>query len=179
MVFPRAYLTEFYLQLWDQTHYNVLDTDSKAIASLVQVLVYISYPLIGLLADVKLTHYRMICLSCWVIFIYNLLRSFSFAMHYDELYLHSPLTTTIFIGSVVFYASGILGKGMFESTVIQFCTDQMIEASVISPTQHIHTLVLLELYVGNVCVDVISAVIISMFSQCKLRIFLMEHIVLF
>ena len=57
-------------------------------------------------------------------------------MHYDELYLHSPLTTTIFIGSVVFYASGILGKGMFESTVIQFGTDQMIEASVISPTQY-------------------------------------------
>ena len=137
MAFPGAYLTVLYSVLLtvvgsNSLLTNLLDTDSKAIASLVQGLVYISYPLIGLLADIKLTRYRMICLSCWVMFVSTLLLSiwiFSFAMHYDELYHYSPLTTTLFIGSLVFVASGILGKGMFESTAIQFGTDQMIEAS--------------------------------------------------
>ena len=31
--------------------------------------VFISYPLIGLLADIKLTRYQMICLSCWISFV--------------------------------------------------------------------------------------------------------------
>ena len=177
MAFPGAYLTVLYSVLLtvvgsNSLLTNLLDTDSKAIASLVQGLVYISYPLIGLLADIKLTRYRMICLSCWVMFVSTLLLSiwiFSFAMHYDELYHYSPLTTTLFIGSLVFVASGILGKGMFESTAIQFGTDQMIEASSAQLSTFIYWYCW-SFYVGNVCVDVISAVIISMFSQCYLSV---------
>ena len=177
MAFPGAYLTVLYSVLLsvvgiNSSLLNVLNSDSKAIAFSVQGLVYISYPLIGLLADIKLTRYRMICLSCWVIFLSNLLLSiwiFSFAMHYDKLYLHTPLTTTLFIGSIVFVASAILGKGMFESTVIQFGTDQMIEASSSQLRTFIHWYYW-SLYVGNICANVISAVIISMFSQCYLSV---------
>ena len=178
MAFPGAYLTVLYSVLLtvvgsNSFLTNVLDTDSKAIASLVQGLLFISYPLIGLLADIKLTRYRMICLSCWVIFLSNLLLSiwiFSFAMpHYNKLYHHSPLAITFFIGSIVFLASGILGKGMFESTVIQFGTDQMIEASSAQLSTFIHWYYW-SLYIGNICANIISAVIISMFSQCYLSV---------
>ena len=75
MAFPGAYLTIIYTVLLHFTALginsyllNVLDSNNKAIVSSLQGLVYISYPLIGLLADIKLTRYRMICLSCWIIF---------------------------------------------------------------------------------------------------------------
>ena len=176
MAFPGAYLTVLYSVLLtvvgSKLLLNVLDSNYKAIASSIQGLVFISYPLIGLLADIKLTRYRMICLSCWVIFLSNLLLSiliFSSVMYRDELYHHSPLTITLFIGSIVFLASTIVGQGMFESIVIQFGTDQMIEASSAQLSTFIHWYYW-SLYFGDFCANVISAVIISMFSQCYLSV---------
>ena len=52
---------------------NLCDIEIRFFVFSTQELVYISYPLIGLLADVKLTRYRMICLSCWVTFVSHLL----------------------------------------------------------------------------------------------------------
>ena len=76
MAFTGAYLVIIYTVLLHFTIYgtnswivNIAHTEGKAVIFLVQGLVFISYPLIGLLADIKLTCYRMICLSCWVIFI--------------------------------------------------------------------------------------------------------------
>ena len=76
MDFYGAYLTIIYTVL---LHFNVVETSTnllyfvdiktKAVVSSIQGLVFISYPLIGLLADIKLTRYRMIRLSCWAIFI--------------------------------------------------------------------------------------------------------------
>ena len=177
MAFPGAYLTVLYSVLLsvvgtNSLLLNVLNNSYKAIASSVQGLVFISYPLIGLLADIKLTRYQMIRFSCWVIFLSNLLLSiwiFFFAMHYDKLYYRSPLTKTLFIGSIVLLASGILGKGMFESTVIQFGTDQMIEASSAQLSTFIYWYYL-SLYVGDFSANVISAVIIYLFSQCYLSV---------
>ena len=177
MAFLGAYLTVLYSVLLSivgtkSLLLNVLNSDYKAIVSSIQGLVFISYPLIGLLADIKLTRYRMICLSCWVTFLSNLLLSiwtFSFAMHYDKLYHRSPLTITLFIGSIVFLTSTFVGKGMFESIVIQFGTDQMIEASSAQLSTFIHWYYW-SLYVGEFCANVISAVIISLFSQCYLSV---------
>ena len=53
---------------------------------------------------------------------------------------------------MVYLASAIVGK---ESTVIQFGTDQMIEASSAQVSTFMH--------VGNVCANVISACLVS---QC-------------
>ena len=50
----------------------------------------------------------------------------------------------------------IVGKGMFESTVIQFGTDQMIEASSNQLSTFIHWYYW-SLYIGNVCIDIIAA----------------------
>ena len=76
MTFTGAYLTILYTVLLHFTFagtnsfaFNILNIGSKAVVMSIQGLVFISCPLIGLLADIKLTRYRMICLSCWVLLI--------------------------------------------------------------------------------------------------------------
>ena len=76
MAFPGAYLTIIYAVLLHFTVVgtnsgliNFLDINVKTIVFSVEGLVFVSYPLLGLLADVKLTCYQMICLSCWMTFI--------------------------------------------------------------------------------------------------------------
>ena len=76
MAFTGAYLTIIYTVLLHFTVvgtnpwiFNTVDTGSKLFIFAIQGLVFISYPLIGLLADIKLTRYQMICLSCWISFV--------------------------------------------------------------------------------------------------------------
>ena len=49
-----------------------MDTGSKLliVLKLKGLIVFISYPLIGLLADIKLTCYKMIRISCWVLLVF-------------------------------------------------------------------------------------------------------------
>ena len=135
MVFTGAYLTIIYTVL---LHFTLVGTNSwilniqytgdKMLFLLLQGFVFVSYPLIGLLADIKLTRYRMICLSCWILLVCNgifsilaiLLLSTNFVSYTNNLL---EACASLFVALV------IVGKGMFESTAIQFGTDQMIEAS--------------------------------------------------
>ena len=63
----------------------------------------------------------------------------------------------------------IVGKGMFESTVIQFGTDQMIEASSTQLSTFIHWHYW-SLHIGSVCINVIFIAMAQYFSQCKINI---------
>ena len=54
---------------------------------------------------------------------------------------------------------------MFKSTVIQFGTDQMIEASSNQLSTFIHWYYW-SLYIGNVCIDIIDAGIMGYLSYC-------------
>ena len=141
MAFPGASLTIIYTVL---LHFTVVGTNSwllsiitsfaRIIPLLVQGLVFISYPLLGLLADVKLTRYRMIHLSCWAIFIAHLLLIVE-----GVISLVSDIVIEHFAFSFLIIAIlTVFGKGMFESTVIQFGTDQMIEASSTQLSTFIH-----------------------------------------
>ena len=58
---------------------------------------------------------------------------------------------------------------MFESTVIQFGTDQMIEASSNQLSTFIHWYYW-SLYIGNVCIDVIAAGIFGYLTHCQFSI---------
>ena len=174
MAFPGAYLTIIYTVLLHFTFIgtnsfllNLLIKDQRAILMSVQGLVYISYPLIGLLTDIKLTRYRMICLSCWVIFISHLILSIWMMCFVRNIHHHSHLTITLFIGASLIVISAIVGKGMFESTVIQFGTDQMIEASSAQLSTFIHWYYW-SLYVGDFCVNITSTLIALLLSQCYL-----------
>ena len=180
MAFTGAYLTIIYTVLLHFTFigtnslaFNVLNIGSKTAAMFIQGLVFISYPLIGLLADIKLTRYRMICLSCWVLLIghatasveviiggvTNLISSSSYDYKTDIFY------ASIVLSSII----AIAGKGMFESTVIQFGTDQMIEASSAQLSLFTHWYYW-SLYVGNFCINVIVFGISKYISQCYIHI---------
>ena len=106
---------------------NTLNCESKAVVFSVQGLASISYPLIGLLADVKLIRYQVMCLSCWILLVAHLLLSlidFCFILTSDELYSNSSVFTTsiiFYLAITVFAIVGKVGKGMFEST----CSDSI------------------------------------------------------
>ena len=172
MAFTGAYLTIMYTVL---LHFTVLGTNSwifntvniggKLLILLIQGLVFISYPLIGLLADIKLTRYQMICLSCWLLFVsHAILSILSILVSTDTIIFYS-----VGVVLVLTFSLAIVGKGMFESTVIQFGTDQMIEASSNQLSTFIHWYYW-SLYIGNVCIDIIAAGILDYLSYCHIRI---------
>ena len=178
MDFYGAYLTVMYTVL---LHFNVVETSknllyvvdikTKAIIFFIQGLVFISYPLIGLLADIKLTRYRMIRLSCWAIFIGHTVGIIvcTIAIVTDILNYHLYNTKLLFVSTAVIFVLMIVGKGMFESTVIQFGTDQMIEASSNQFSAFIRWYYW-SLYIGSVCINVIFIGMAQYFSQCKINI---------
>ena len=175
MAFTGAYLTIIYTVL---LHFTVVGTNSwifsivnigdKYFILAIQGLVFISYPLIGLLADIKLTRYQMICLSCWILFVsYAILSLLSILVSTDTIILYRNIPVDVALVLTLLLA--IVGKGMFESTVIQFGTDQMIEASSNQLSTFIHWYYW-SLYIGNVCIDIIAAGIPVYFSYCKFSI---------
>ena len=180
MGFYGAYLTIIYTVL---LHFNVVETSTnllyvvdiktKVVVSSIQGLVFISYPLIGLLADIKLTRYRMIRLSCWAIFIGHTVGIIicTIALATDTLNYHpyNYKAKLLVVSTAVIFVLMIVGKGMFESTVIQFGTDQMIEASSAQLSTFIHWYYW-SLYIGSVCINVIFIGMAQYFSQCKIKI---------
>ena len=181
MDFYGAYLTIIYTVL---LHFNVVETstnlmlyvvdiETKVVVSFIQGLVFISYPLIGLLADIKLTRYRMIRLSCWAIFIGHTVGIIicTIALATDTLNYHpyNYKAKLLVVSTAVTFVLMIVGKGMFESTVIHFGTDQMIEASSAQLGTFIHWHYW-SLHIGSVCINVIFIGMAQYFSQCKINI---------
>ena len=174
MAFTGAFLTIIYTV---SLHFTVVGTNSwifrvsnigSKLFLPVQGLVFISYPVIGLLADTKLTRYRMICLSCWILFVSNTILSILIilvSINTMSFYNNIPLI----VGGLLIVMLTIVGKGMFESTVIQFGTDQMIEASSNQLSTFIHWYYW-SLYIGNICIDIIIVGIAIYFSHCNIDI---------
>ena len=176
MAFTGAYLTIIYSVLLHFTVIgtnawilNVITAGSKALLPF-QGLVFISYPVIGLLADTKLTHYRMICLSCWILFVSNaaIVPILSISLSAGILVYGAKYIPLIVVVCALLVLA-IVGKGMFESTVIQFGTDQMIEASSNQLSTFIHWYYW-SLYIGNICIDIIITGVASYFSYCHLKL---------
>ena len=171
MGFTGAYLTIIYTVLLHFTVvgtnswiFNTMVTGSKIFIFAIQGVVFISYPLIGLLADIKLTRYRMICLSCWILLVsYAIASVLGISMSTTTWHKNIPVD----VGAALFFTLTIVGKGMFESTVIQFGTDQMIEASSNQLSTFIHWYYW-SLYIGNVCIDIIAAGIMCYLSYCHI-----------
>ena len=174
MAFTGAYLTIIYTVL---LHFAIVGINSWILNTLyvgsnlkfylpIQGVVFISYPLIGLLADVKSTRYRMICLSCWILLVFNGI--FSILTILISTNLISSKTIPVDVGTVLLIVIAIVGKGMFESTVIQFGTDQMIEASSNQFSTFMHWYYW-SLYIGNVCIDTIITGIVVHLSYCQIN----------
>ena len=175
MAFTGAYLNIIYTVL---LHFTVVGTNSWIINTvnagdrylilLIQGFVFITYPLIGLLADIKLTRYQMICLSCWILFVSHAIVSIlSILVSTDTIMFYRNISVGVALALTLSLA--IVGKGMFESTVIQFGTDQMIEASSNQLSTFIHWYYW-SLYIGNVCIDIIAFGILDYLSYCRISI---------
>ena len=128
-----------------------------------QAIVYLLYPLIGWLADVLFTRYKLI-LSSFVMMIVAtmvmiivgvLIMKFSnkFLLTFSEL---SIILTCV-------------GLGMFESTAIQFGMDQMPEASSRQLTTFIQWYYW-SCNVGQVAVTFISMGIVAYYSDCRIEV---------
>ena len=174
MAFTGAYLTIIYTVLLHFTVagtnswiFNILNIGGKLLILPIQGLVFISYPLIGLLADIKLTRYQMICLSSWILFVCNGILSIVIILISTNSVSYNNISLEV--GASLVVALAIVGKGMFESTVIQFGTDQMIEASSNQLSTFVHWYYW-SLYIGNVCIDIIAAGIMGYLSHCHIRI---------
>ena len=114
----------------------------------------------------------MICLSCWVLLIGHAVASVEIIIgSVSNLFSSShDYKTDILLASIVLsFVIATVGKGMFESTVIQFGTDQMIEASSAQLSVFTHWYYW-SLYVGNFCINVIVFGISKYISQCYLHI---------
>ena len=149
---------------------NLCDIQIRLFVFSIQGLVYISYPLIGLLADIKLTRYQMICLSCWVTFVSHLSLLLIFlcvGLPYSTYSNPFALGIVFTVALVPTIVSLIVGKGMFESTVIQFGTDQMIEASSAQLSTFIHCYYW-SLYVGDFCINTILIAFAGLLSHCHI-----------
>ena len=174
MAFTGAYLTIIYTVL---LHFTILgtnslelyiasDTGSKVVVIFIQGLVFIFYPVIGLLADTKLTRYRMICLSCWTLFIGHVVGIVDcIAGIFGKFGPHDYKAYIFYTSGVFALVLAIVGKGMFESTVMQFGTDQMIEASSDQLSTFIHWYYW-SLYIGDTCINFVVFGIVEYFSQC-------------
>ena len=176
MAFTGAYLTIIYSVLLHFTVIgtnawilNILNAGSKGLLPF-QGLVFISYPVIGLLADTKLTRYRMICLSCWILFVSNaaIVSILSILLSAGIIVYGAKYIPLVVVGCALLVLA-IVGKGMFESTVIQFGTDQMIEASSNQLSTFIHWYYW-SLYIGNICIDIIITGAASYFSYCHFKL---------
>ena len=173
MAFTGAYLTIIYTVLLHFTvvgtnswMFNIVNIGDKYFILPIQGLVFISYPLIGVLADIKLTRYKMICVSCWILLVsYGILSIVSIIIPTGNI--ASPENIPVGVGGYLIIALAIVGKGMFESTVIQFGADQMIEASSNQLSTFIHWYYW-SLYIGNVCIDITAVGIMVYLSYCQI-----------
>jgi peptide/histidine transporter 3/4 len=180
--FPGAYLTVLYAIL---LHFTLVGIDSVLINSAnnlvshgffsIQGVILICYPVIGLLGDIKFTRYKMISYSFWLIFIPHclmivlsiiILSNYSSCSHLNEQYVLGKFHTAF---TAIFVIIAMCGKGMFESTALQFGFDQMIEASSSQLSSFIHWYYW-GLHLGSIVIHVIMGIIGYCFINCLIEI---------
>ena len=100
-----------------------------------QGISYILYPLFGWIADVRVTHYRMINISLVSVLISSL---FMFTIAAINVLKPDITLFNNIIFPAIILIVGIIGFGMYESNAIQFGMDQMLEASSEQLSSFIH-----------------------------------------
>ena len=117
---------------WD---YHVLASREIILRTAMQGLMFLMYPLFGLIADVCITQYRMIKLAFCSVLVSSLLLLTAAIIYTSkpEILSHSFSANAIFLGTILI--SGISGFGMYEANAIQF---GMLEASSRKLSSFIH-----------------------------------------
>ena len=125
-------LVQFF-DLREQYLYSEMPKYSRIIGSILQGLTFLVYPLLGYLADVCLTRYRIIkwsflvslsggiaCLLCLLVTIF-----IATMLGFD---LSSPQYAFFVIVPVICVLISVVGIGLYEANIVQFGLDQLLEA---------------------------------------------------
>ena len=138
-----------------------------------QGIAYLMYPILGWIADIRVTHYRMIKTS----FIFVLISSFlllitSIVKIVKSNYLvqdESLLYFTTIATYTCILLIGIAGFGLYESNAIQFGMDQMLEASSEQLSSFIHWYYW-SLHLGQLIIFYILTTVIIYLQNCKVHL---------
>ena len=145
----------------DIAFYHTVAIDGSLTYFMSQGAAYLLYPFLGWLADVYFTRYKFILFSLIAMIVAVLLiitASALFIVYYEA-------RAALFALGGVAVIIGLIGLGSFESTVIQFGMDQMLEAS----SDQLSTFI--QWYnwsctIGQVICVYISSGVLEYFSQC-------------
>ena len=108
----------------DISLFHTVNLDGTLAYLLSQAVAYLTYPLLGWLADVYFTRYKFILLS-YITMIVGTIFMITTAIVFIE-FNHAR---ALFLLGGLSLGIGLIGMGLFESTAIQFGMDQMLEAS--------------------------------------------------
>ena len=119
----------FFIVTTNNWVYHVLASREMILRTAMQGVMFLMYPLFGLIADMCVTQYRMIKLAFCSVLVSSLLLLTAAIIYTSkpEILSHSFGVNAIFLGTILI--SGISGFGMYEANAIQFGMDQMLEAS--------------------------------------------------
>ena len=118
---------------------NFETLDGRITTLCVQGIMYLSYPLLGHLADVYLTRYRALKVSLVTISGSQLILTFLILINFCvRLYGSRVLEYQASLAIVIPGCLTIIGIGLFEANVIQFGLDQLLEASTPELIKFIH-----------------------------------------
>ena len=110
--------------------------------SIIQAIILLCYPVIGLLADTCFNRYNFIRLSLFSLLVSTLIgfivEILSFVMIEVNSLLVDPTPWYILVMLGLFLTGVILSLGMFQATAIQFGMDQMVEASSDQVSSFVH-----------------------------------------
>ena len=110
--------------------------------SIIQAIVLLCYPVVGLLADTCFNRYNFIRVSLVSLLVSSLIGSaveiLTFVMSKVNSLLVDPTPWYILVMLGLFLTGVILSLGMFQATAIQFGMDQMVEASSDQVSAFIH-----------------------------------------
>ena len=130
-------LIHFFVATTNNWIYHVLPSIDVTMWTAAQGIIYLMYPILGLIADVCITQYRMIKLSFFSVLVSSLL-----LLTTAIIYISRPeVFSHIWYGALLLATmliSGISGLGMYEANAIQFGMDQMLEASSRKLSSFIH-----------------------------------------
>ena len=160
----------FFIVTTNNWVYHLLTSRAIIIWNAIQGLTFLLYPVLGLIADVCITQYRMIKLAFCSVLISSLLLLTAAIIYISkpEIFLHGFIADTILLVPILI--SGISGLGMYEANAIQFGMDQMLEASSRKLSSFIHWYYW-SLHLGPLVIFyILLAVIVYIQQRCTINL---------
>ena len=141
-------------------------------------IVFLFYPVFGWIADIRITHYRMIKVAFVLVSVSSLtmLAATITLIIKPNIFQQNSLGLLIALSCItIILMAGTAGLGMYEANAIQFGMDQMLEASSEELSSFIHWYYW-SLHIGPLVIFYILIILLSNFQNCKIDFDHMTHI---